>query len=447
MPRFTPKPNDILCLPFLRPGANRKEMTGYRVEEGALKGKPYVSTGGKARIFRLSRDCDQTRWALKVFLNSEHRTEEILKSSSRLSDLASMPGLKAALRCVITPDQEIARQNPDLMYAIIMPWISGQTYYDVFGSYSSQSALPANSRPLPESISHVLARSRNFIEIMGWLEWKGYTHTDVSSDNLIAAVSGASAPHQSTPNKLDTQLIDLEDVWNKGIAGKNNFKKGYGHPSLQKGATSACPEGDRYATIILTAEILLISAKHLAPKFEADGYFRGNREEARHDAQISARYEDAQKYLGKICPPFADVLAQAWKSSSLTECARIADLLPALVEKRGSSQPEPDKHPVFDATEGAGAQAAPNPNGGLYGTKKEEEAKPKLSAAEAVRRLRQNRARLQKTSSRHALNLRDSVMGLKRILALANLTRNQKAVITLVVCLMGFLLLNLLARK
>lgn len=72
---------------------------------------------------------------------------------SKLRSLKTMPGLEVCNRlCLsLSTAPETVKQHPRLQYAILMPWIQGQSWFNVLCSGTSHSIpkdTPVNYRPL-----------------------------------------------------------------------------------------------------------------------------------------------------------------------------------------------------------------------------------------------------------------------------------------------------------
>lgn len=340
MPVLRPKPGDILTLPVSPHGIKGDISSNFRF--APLPQSPqmvFKMKAGQATIYQMLDD-NQNKWAMKVFLPN-FRTEKVISARERLKNLVGKPGLAAATRIVFTKEDEIVGEFGELEYAVLMPWILGQTCFDMY-------TINAKS-PTKYTREEVVTRSRDVITVIGGLEKESYTHTDVSSGNLIFSSGRSDRPSTGNAIHGGTQLIDLEDIyfWGKGngAAEKAHYTTGYGHPSLRQGATTACPAGDRYATIILVAEILMLSEPDLASKVTADGYFLGDIT----DPTARERYETAQRRLKQLYPAFADALADAWRSKTLEDCSEIHLLLPTLERKPPPPPPGSRGPDIFDA--------------------------------------------------------------------------------------------------
>src|SRR5207245_1392854 len=93
----------------------------------------------------------------------------------RLSSLASVPGLAACRQRVLSPRRhpELLRREPDLLYAVIMPWIEGPTW----------TQMVTTHRELDPDVCLELARG--LTDVLEGLEERGLAHCDISGSNVL----------------------------------------------------------------------------------------------------------------------------------------------------------------------------------------------------------------------------------------------------------------------
>ena len=72
---------------------------------------------------------DGKKRALKVF-KTRYRLPALVALADKLAPFTSLPGLQVCRRIILTPQRykELLRQHPDLIYAVLMPWIAGLTW-------------------------------------------------------------------------------------------------------------------------------------------------------------------------------------------------------------------------------------------------------------------------------------------------------------------------------
>lgn len=296
---FEPKPNETLSI------------FGERYTVQPLPSAPHIpysSEGGRAFVYQL-KDQKGGYFALKVF-KRKYRSPHLVNTTQQLRHLESFEGLRAAHRRVIPPDAAVAEKFPDLQYAMLMPWISGSTWYDVL--------IKARDHGSYVNLPFAIKLCAQFLKVMAALEQKGYAHADISQGNLMVG--------QQQP---EVQLLDLEDMYLPGApAPAQDYKgtPGYRHRSGDQGATTWCGEGDRYAAAVVAAEMLVLTNQAAARLATDTGYFTSHCQ----DAVGKERFEFAQGLLARTAPEFARLFRQAWFSDSLSACPKIADLRGAL---------------------------------------------------------------------------------------------------------------------
>jgi hypothetical protein len=126
-------------------------------------------------------------------------------------------------------------------------------------------------------------------------------------------------------NTTDVQLIDLEDMYMPGESTPfqlNRGSPGYRHRSGDEGVTTWRPDGDRYATAVLAAEMLVLANANIACKATDEGFFAENSQ----TPLGRSRFKEAQVYLKRIAPEFAAVFNSSWFAGSLEDCPRISEL-------------------------------------------------------------------------------------------------------------------------
>src|ERR1019366_2887717 len=279
-------------------------------EHPGAPGVVWAAAGGRADVYNVA-DKKRRRWGLKVFF-AKIRTQAILQSTEQLRRFEGYEGLMAAHRRGVTPGEGDAKTSLPLHYAVLMPWVPGRTWYDCLQSAESQGTI--------HNVKVARDLAIRFLRVMEQLESSGVAHTDISAGNV-------TVEHKSK----DTQLIDLEDMYLPQAPKPVNLHHGtpgYSHPAE---TITWRPSGDRYATAVLTAELLLTSHDTLARMASSSGFFTDNRRNP--DAQL--RFRQAEPYLGEVAPGFSKLFAQVWESTSLDACPKIRDLLESVNRDAG----------------------------------------------------------------------------------------------------------------
>ncbi len=271
-------------------------------ERGTFRMVHASDVGGRATIYKL-RSLTGQDWALKVF-RPGCRSPELAHIARRLEPLYQLDGLRAANRRVILPSDPATRLWDQLSYAMLMPWIGGQTWNEILEAATEGKHLEA-----PAAI-HLCA---HFLDVVCSIEGLCATHTDIAGGNVVIELAARKI-----------QVIDLEDVYFPGTPpGDSRGTPGYTHPRDNR---VACREGDRYAAAILAAEILLLANPPLAAMTGESGFFGDD-----HGSQEAGeRFREAERWLRGFAPTFWDVFRQTWRSASLATCPPIGLLRASL---------------------------------------------------------------------------------------------------------------------
>ena len=196
-----------------------------------------------------------------------------------------------------------------------MPWIRGRTWYD--------SLQTAESKRQRLHTPHVAMKfALDFLDVMSGLEQAQIAHTDISPGNVTL-----------DSDTLKVELLDLEDMYFPDATEPSKDEKTCGTPGYQhhKRRHTWRPEGDRYATAILTSELLLLSDDELARRTTTSGFYGDDCT----TPEGRAGFELAMPRLSAQCPAFAELFERAWSADSLAECPRIAELRAALLKDSG----------------------------------------------------------------------------------------------------------------
>lgn len=333
---FKPDPDDTLIL-FGKPLAFRQHPTA-RIR------MPNSAEGGRATVYEL-RDPAGRRLALKVF-RLNYREPALAESGSRLTELGSLDGMNAAQRQVVLPGDEAVRRFPDLEYALLMPWIDGETWAEVL----------MHRAPLAEGTAiHLCAR---FLSVVRTLEAAGASHTDLACGNVVV---------QQEP--IGMQLLDLEDMYLPGAPPPANPRPGSSGYQHRLREPVFCPEGDRYAAAVLAAEILAMANPALTEMGSDTGMFGA----CAGDPDGDAAYARVDLWLRQIAPAFASAFCRAWHAPRLAECPTVAELheaikpfadatpLPAVAPPSGQSIMVPQHEKVVWRRDSAAPPVPPDP--------------------------------------------------------------------------------------
>ncbi len=233
--------------------------------------------------------------ALKVF-RPAFRHPGLLESAEALSWAHELPGMRVCDQKVIRREThpQLVGQYEDLDYAMLMPWIEGQTWFDY----------------LQKRERTTLDQSRALAESMVWtlyaLEINKLAHCDLSSGNVIV-----------DPSLQSVHLVDVEDLYSPWLTPPPMVPAGtpgYQHREVSK-VGQWRSTGDRFAGAVLMAEMLGWAHPEVRENAFGESYFAPD--ELQKD---TPRYHLLQEVIRVYDEGFADVFADAWKSDSLDEC-------------------------------------------------------------------------------------------------------------------------------
>lgn len=295
--------------------------TPYRfVPHPLFNDEVFVQEGGEAAIYQL-RDMQRgVLKALKVTLPSR-RGEHIARAAAALAPYRDIPGLAAGDRlCLAKPRYaKLIAQYPDLEYAILMPWLSGRTWA---GFMLDRVAATRYTH------THALSLALATAHVLWNLEGYHLTHTDIAGGNIVIA-----------PDMKRVELLDIEGLYahTSPIPKSHSMgSPGYQHRNLdQRGQCR--PEGDRFASAVLLAEILAWwspQVRDLTPN-NAESLFQPLElqiTDRSHPAY--ARLSAVRNALYTICPPALSLFDQAWMSLDLSQCPELSAWAMCLVQAR-----------------------------------------------------------------------------------------------------------------
>ena len=277
------------------------------VQIGQISMVDAIDIGTRGTIYRV-HDPQGRNKALKVF-RPGFQESDLEHVCRRLEPFRALEGFLAAERRMILPDDSVARDHPELRYAMLMPWIAGRTWCSLLNAAGEGNYLRE------WAAIHLCAR---FLQVMRGLESLGAAHTDIAAGNVVVDL-----------DSLDVQLIDLEDLFlpgqRRGIYD-NEGSPGYRHP---RDSNPACREGDRYATAILAAEMLLLARPAIAIRAGEGGLFGSDHTAA----ESKKRFAQAREQLCHFAPEFLEILRRAWDSTSLAACPSISELSQPVAEQ------------------------------------------------------------------------------------------------------------------
>lgn len=262
--------------------------------------------GRHAIVYHLHNNGDN--YALKVF-RPVFRHPGLLEAANALWTYHELPGMRVCKQTVITREThpELVEKHEDLDYAMLMPWITGKTWFDYLQTRERLT----------------LDQSRAVAESMAWtlyaLEINYLAHCDLSAGNVIV------------DPKLDmVHLVDVEDLYSPWLEPPPMVPAGT--PGYQHAQASSAgqwgPLGDRFAGALLMAEMLGWAHPEVRKAAYGESYFAPNEIQ-----QDNERYDILRSTLEIYDPGFAEVFDDTWRADSFESCPPLKtwyDLLDAL---------------------------------------------------------------------------------------------------------------------
>jgi hypothetical protein len=254
---------------------------------------------GRHAIVYQIRNNGQT-FALKVF-RPVFRRPELVEAAAALWTYHELPGMRVCRQTVLTPEgyPDLIAQHEDLAYSMMMPWIDGETWFDIV--YNRHPLLPDQSRALAEYAAWVLYA----------LELNAMAHCDLSSGNVIIS-----------PDLAQVNLVDVEDLYSPWLHRPSMVPAGtpgYRHREVVESGQWG-PYGDRFAGAVLLAEILGWAVPDVREEAWGESYFAPD--ELQQDTE---RYHRLREALSAYEANFEEAFEEAWKSDSLVGCPPIEE--------------------------------------------------------------------------------------------------------------------------
>jgi|GEM_PF-1175009 len=297
----------------------------YRIaEHPAAPGMPYGQEGRQAVVYQvIAKNGD--RRALKVF-KPRFRAPALVGLTDQLAAFADLPGLSVCRRAVLTPRRhtELLRQQPDLTYAVLMPWIEGPTWMEVV----------LEKQPLPPEQSLRLARG--LAGILAEMEERGLAHCDLSGPNvLLPLLAPSPCEGKDRGGGEGVALVDVEQMFAPGLNRPQllaSGSSGYAHSTAPDGLWAA--NADRFAGAVLLAEMLGWCDAGAQNAAWGESYF-----DPAEVQQDTARYRTLLAVLRSMWGEgVASLFERAWHSDTLADCGTFGEWLVALPDPASLSQ-------------------------------------------------------------------------------------------------------------
>jgi len=282
--------------------------------------------GNSSAVTCLSDPSGRLR-ALKV-IRPEFRSPAIIRHAAHLHPLASTPGLAACEQQVFDPEVETQRvaENPDLAYAVLMPWIPGPAWCDVV----------AQVRPISAEVSISIARA--FVQTMTAMEELGLVHGALCGENLLLPLMRDGS---------GIALVSLESMSGPGfssVAVISEDAPGYEHAvSKASGTVRNDANADRVAGAILIGEILGWCSPSVRGAAAGDSFFREDEIGSATERYVLLTRSIEEKW-GK---GLAQLFRKAWMAQRPADCPTFGQWLIALQNAapgETSESDDPDSH-------------------------------------------------------------------------------------------------------
>jgi tetratricopeptide (TPR) repeat protein len=291
------------------------EIQYHIAEHPAAPGMPYGQEGRQAIVYQLVSESEAR--AIKVF-KPRYRVPALVGLATRLAEYSDLPGLQVCRRTVLTPQNhaDLLRAYPDLVYAVLMPWIEGPTWMEVMLSRDdSTTALltPEQSLVLARTLSSILTQ----------MEEHQIAHCDLSAPNVLLPVLASG----STQTASLLALVDVEQLYAPNLARPAALpggSPGYAHKTAPDGLWS--PDADRFAGAVIIAEILAWCDERARVSAWGESYF-----DSAEMQQETGRYRILSAVLREQWGENAvRLFERAWRSATLADCPRFDEWLNVL---------------------------------------------------------------------------------------------------------------------
>ena len=295
---FQPTVNQVITI---------DDKTFLIAEHPNAPGIPHGQEGRQAIVYRLIAGEGEQR-ALKVF-KPRFRVPSMVALADKLAAYATLSSLRVCARMVLSARRhgELLRANPDLTYAVLMPWIDGPTWTEIIHDKR------AMTREQSLHLAYVLA------ENLAAMEERGVAHCDLSAPNvlvpLLAPDPGSFAP---------VELVDVEQLYAPDLVRPEAIPSGslgYAHQTAREGLWHT--KADRFAGAILIAEMLGWCDARVQIAAWGESYFDPNELQ-----QDTGQYQNLMRALrDEWGDAVAKLLERAWRSDTLDDCPTFGEWL------------------------------------------------------------------------------------------------------------------------
>lgn len=267
-------------------------------------GRLYGQEGRRATVYQLTSSYNRP-FALKVFKPS-FRVPRMVAVADKLAPYASLAGLQACKRTVLTSKRhpDLLSQNPELTYAVLMPWVDGETWQEILLSHRELSCQTS------------LKIAQAFVSILVDMEERGLAHCDLSAPNIIIG------------SDHSVSLVDLEEMYGPDFIRPAELpagSSGYAHQSVRDGIWRE--DADRFAGAVILMEMLGWCNAPVRNNAWGESYFVPD-EMQRECERFRILYTVLEECWGER---IAGLFSAAWHSDSLADCPNFAEWNVALI--------------------------------------------------------------------------------------------------------------------
>lgn len=275
-------------------------------------GVPYGQEGRQGTVYLLYSEDKKEKKAIKVF-RSKFVNPSMVFQTQQVAKFKGMAGLWACDRSIITPQNntELLSVEPDLLYAVIMPWVEGPTWMDVL--------LAKQCLTKKQSFSAAFAFAHTLMD----MEQRGLAHCDLSAPNLILPMLNDKLRDVKPIDYV--QMIDLEQMYSTQLerpefipAGSQGYASQTSTQSLMWSSHS-----DRFSGAVLMMEMLGSCTEAFMANAWGESYFA--------PAEMQSNCERYNELLHTIRTHWGEAMAslfvRAWENEELTQCPTFAEWL------------------------------------------------------------------------------------------------------------------------
>lgn len=306
------------------------------MEHPYAPGVPYGQEGRQGIVYLLHSKEKRHKRALKVFRSKLLNPSSVL-ATQQITKFAGISGLAVCERYILTPQNnpELLNKEPDLLYAIVMPWIEGPTWMDVL----------LNKQLLTKRQSHSAAYA--LAEILATMEQRGLAHCDLSGPNVMLPM--LKEDNQDIKASAYVQLIDIEQMYSVQFSQPDQIPGGSpGYAPKQKTRASMwSPQADRFAGAVLLMEMLAACSESFFINVWGESYFA--------PAELQSGGSRFDQLLDTIRSTWGNGLAnlfvRAWESEEAGQCATFGEWLVELSRVDPAALKAAASAPVVQAAE------------------------------------------------------------------------------------------------